>query len=170
MTSRRLQKAAQAIRQVVSMAILAEIKDPRVRNVTVTQVEVSPDMRQAKVFVSVMGDETQQRLSLHGLRSAAGYLQSKISERIDTRYTPRLEFVLDEGVKKSIAVAEILRRVLPPAAPPAADDGEEALHDAAEHEESEYEEATDELSTDGEEAEDEDAPRHATDGAERPPD
>lgn len=119
MTSRRLQKAAQAIRQVVGMAILADLKDPRVRGVTVTYVEVSPDMRQAKVYVSVMGDETQQRLTLHGLRSAAGFLQSKISERIDTRYTPRLEFLLDQGVKKSIAVAEILQRVLPPAAPSA---------------------------------------------------
>jgi ribosome-binding factor A len=88
-------------------------------------------MRQAKVLVSVMGDETQQRLSLHGLRSAAGFLQSKISERIDTRYIPRLEFELDQGVKKSIAVAEILKRVLPPAAP-SADDEEAAVEDLAE--------------------------------------
>jgi ribosome-binding factor A len=114
MTSRRVQKAAQAIRQVVSMAILTEIKDPRVQDVTVTFVEVSPDMRQAKVHVSVMGDETRQRLSLAGLRSAAGFLQSKVASRIDTRYTPRLEFLLDQGVKKSIEVAQILKRVLPP--------------------------------------------------------
>lgn len=95
------------------MAILTELKDPRVKNVTVTFVEVMPDMRQAKVHVSIMGDETKQELALHGLRSAAGFLQSKIAERIDTRYTPRLEFVLDQGVKHSIAVAEILQRVLP---------------------------------------------------------
>jgi len=112
-SSRRVQKAAAAIRQVVSMAILTELKDPRVKNVTVTLVEVMPDMRQAKVRVSVMGDEKKQELALHGLRSAAGFLQSKIAERIDTRYTPRLEFVLDQGVKHSIAVAEILQRVLP---------------------------------------------------------
>ena len=60
MPSRRLEKAAEAIRSVVSMAILAELKDPRVRDVTVTHVEVSPDLRHAKVHVSVMGDETQQ--------------------------------------------------------------------------------------------------------------
>lgn len=95
------------------MAILTELKDPRVKNVTVTLVEVMPDMRQAKVRVSVMGDEKKQELALHGLRSAAGFLQSKIAERIDTRYTPKLEFVLDQGVKHSIAVAEILQRVLP---------------------------------------------------------
>ncbi len=113
MTSRRVQKAAQAVREVVSMAILTDINDPRVQDVTVTHVEVLPDMRQARVHVSVMGNETKQRLCLQGLKSAAGYLQSKVASRIDTRYTPRLEFVLDMGVKKSIEMAEILARVLP---------------------------------------------------------
>jgi ribosome-binding factor A len=113
MTSRRLQKAAEAIREVVSMAILADLKDPRIRDVTVTYVEVSPDMRQAKVHVSVMGDETAQQLSLRGLQNAAGFLQSKVSKRIDTRYTPRLAFVLDLGVKRSIEIAQILQAVLP---------------------------------------------------------
>ena len=64
MTSRRTQKAAQAIREVVSMAILADLKDPRIRDVTVTSVDVSPDMRQARIHVSVMGDDTRQQLSL----------------------------------------------------------------------------------------------------------
>ncbi len=95
------------------MAILTDLKDPRIRDVTVTYVEVSPDMRQAKVHVSVMGDETQQKLSLRGLENAAGYLQSKIAKRIDTRYTPRLVFVLDMGVKHSIEISRILRSVLP---------------------------------------------------------
>jgi ribosome-binding factor A len=113
MSSRRTQKAAQAIREVVSMAILADLNDPRVQDVTVTYVEVAPDMRQAKVHVSVRGNETKQRLSLQGLRSAAGYLQAKLASRIETRYTPRLEFVLDLGVKKSIEMAQILDRVLP---------------------------------------------------------
>lgn len=117
MASRRTLKAAEAIREVVSMAILAELRDPRVQDVTVTYVEVSPDMRQAKVHVSVMGDEAKQNLSLHGLRSSAGYLQSKISDRIDTRYTPRLVFELDQGVKKSIAIAKLLEDVLPEDAP-----------------------------------------------------
>jgi ribosome-binding factor A len=117
MSSRRTQKAAQAIREVVSMAILADLNDPRVQDVTVTYVEVSPDMRQAKVHVSVRGNETKQRLSLQGLRSAAGYLQAKLASRIETRYTPRLEFVLDLGVKKSIEMAQILDRVLPKSSP-----------------------------------------------------
>jgi ribosome-binding factor A len=114
MFSRRVQKAAEAIREIVSMAILAELKDPRIRDVTVTYVEVSPDLRHAKVHVSVMGDETHQNLSLRGLQSAAGFLQAKIAQGIELRYTPRLSFLLDQGVKRSIAVAQILQQVLPP--------------------------------------------------------
>src|SRR5262245_23963506 len=119
MSSRRVLKAAEAIREVVSMAILTELKDPRIRDVTVTYVEVSADMRQAKVHVSVMGDDTKAQLSLRGLENAAGFLQSLVAKRIDTRYTPRLAFVLDLGVKKSIEISRILQSVLP--APPSAD-------------------------------------------------
>jgi ribosome-binding factor A len=113
MSSRRVQRAAQAIREVVSMAILADLKDPRVADVTVTYVEVSPDMRQAKVHVSVMGDDAKQKLCLEGLQSSAGFLQTKIGKRIDTRYTPRLRFELDMGVKQSLAIAQLLHDVLP---------------------------------------------------------
>ncbi len=111
MASRRMLKAAEAIREVVSMAILTEIRDPRVQNVTVTGVEVSSDMRTAKVLVSVMGDEGRQHLCLKGLINASGFLQSKIAKRIETRYTPRLSFELDQGVKKSIEVQRILHEL-----------------------------------------------------------
>ena len=113
MSSRRVLKAAQAIREVVSMAIIAELKDPRISDVTVTLVEVSPDMRLAKVNVSVMGDETKQKLCLRGLQNSAGYLQQKVGKRIDTKYTPRIEFVLDEGLKHAMLVTRILDEVLP---------------------------------------------------------
>jgi len=117
MSSRRVLKAAEAIREVVSMAILTDLRDPRIEGVTVTYVEVSADMRQARVHVSIMGDNKQQQLCLHGLRSSAGYLQSKISDRIDTRYTPRLTFELDEGVKKSLAISQMLQELLPDTKP-----------------------------------------------------
>lgn len=113
MSSRRVLKAAQAIREVVSMAIITDLKDPRIENVTVTLVEVSPDMRLAKVNVSIMGDEKKQKLCLHGLQNSAGYLQSKVGNRIDTKYTPRLEFVLDKGQKNALLVTKILEEVLP---------------------------------------------------------
>lgn len=95
------------------MAILTELRDPRISDVTVTYVEVSPDMRSAKVHVSIMGDEKKQSLALAGLQHASGFLQKKVGTRIDTRYTPRLKFVLDQGVKHSIEVARILSEVLP---------------------------------------------------------
>lgn len=113
MSSRRVLKAAQAIREVVSMAILTDLKDPRVRDVTVTMVEVTPDMRQAKVNVTVRGDEAKQKLCLRGLQNSAGFFQQKIGRRIDTRYTPRLEFVIDQGLSNALAVTRILEDVLP---------------------------------------------------------
>lgn len=93
------------------MAILTELRDPRVQNVTVVGVEVTPDMREAKVLVSVMGNDAQQRTVLKGLQNSVGFLQSKIADRIETRYIPRLTFVMDEGVKKSVAVQQILEQI-----------------------------------------------------------
>jgi len=113
MASRRTLKAASAIREVVSMAILTQLRDPRVKDVTVTKVEVAGDMRSAKVFVSIMGDEKQQQLCLNGLKRSAGFLQSCIKDRIDSRYIPKLEFEIDKGVKQALEVSRILREVLP---------------------------------------------------------
>jgi ribosome-binding factor A len=70
-----------------------------------------------------MGDDAKQKLCLHGLQSSAGFLQAKIGKRIDTRYTPRLRFELDMGVKKSLAIARLLHDVLPDESPPATEDG-----------------------------------------------
>jgi ribosome-binding factor A len=112
--SRRTLKAAEAIRQVVGMAILMEIQDPRVQDVTIIRVEVSGDMQTAKVYVSVMGSEVKQKLCLKGLKSCAGFLQSKIAKRLDTRYVPHLQFVLDQGVKNQLLVSKILDEELYP--------------------------------------------------------
>ncbi|HVJ87426.1 MAG TPA: 30S ribosome-binding factor RbfA [Caulifigura sp.] len=109
MSQRRTAKVAQAIRQVVSTAILTELRDPRVKKVTVLNVEVPPDLRSAKVYVSVMGEEREGYLVLRGLQSARGFLQSRIADEIDLRWTPILEFVLDAGVKKSIETSKMLR-------------------------------------------------------------
>lgn len=117
MSSRRVLKAAEAIREVVSTAILLELRDPRVSDVTVTRVEVSGDMRNAKVFISVMGDEAKEALCLHGLRSSAGFLQQRVGQRIETRYIPRLVFEIDKGVKNSLKVAELLNQIRREAGP-----------------------------------------------------
>ena len=104
-------KVAEAIREVVASAILTDIRDPRVKDVTVIGVEVTPDMREATVSVSVMGDETQKQLSLRGLANSAGFLQSKIAKRIDTRYTPRLTFELNRGLENAMVVGELLNKI-----------------------------------------------------------
>lgn len=113
MNTRRTAKVAAAVRQVVSSVILFELRDPRVRNVTVLRTEVAEDLRTAKVYVSVMGDDTEQRLALHGLNSARGFIQSKIADELQLRLTPVLSFVLDQGVKKSIEVSRALRALQP---------------------------------------------------------
>jgi len=101
------------IREVVSTAILFELRDPRIKNVTVLGADVSPDLRYAAVRISVMGDEKTAALTMHGLTSAKGYLQSKVAEYIKSRYTPELRFVIDDSVLKSVQTAAILREVLP---------------------------------------------------------
>lgn len=113
MSSRRTLKAAEAIREVVSMAILTEVRDPRVKNVTVTGVQVAPDMKAAKVQVTVMGDEVKQRLALQGLQNSAGFLQRRIADEIDTRYTPKLTFEIDQGVVHSQEIHRILSGLTP---------------------------------------------------------
>src|SRR5262245_63648886 len=108
MKHHRLARVAEAIREVASEAILFELKDPRIKLTTVTRAEVSADLQHAKVFVSVMGSERDQSLTLHGLRSAAGFIQSRLGDRMRTRYVPVLEFVIDEGIKNSLEVARLL--------------------------------------------------------------
>jgi ribosome-binding factor A len=117
-STRRLLKAAEAVREVVGMAILTQVRDPRVRNVTVTGVEMDPDMRAATVHVSVMGSPAQEELALRGLASCAGFLQAQVAERIESRYVPRLKFKLDGGVKRSLEIARVLKQVLPAADTP----------------------------------------------------
>ncbi|HEV3437315.1 MAG TPA: 30S ribosome-binding factor RbfA, partial [Gemmata sp.] len=100
---------AEVIREVASETVLFELRDPRVKNVTVTRAEVSADLQHAKVYVSIMGSEKEQQLTMHGLRSAAGFIQTKVADRLTTRYVPHITFILDEGVKKSIEIARLIR-------------------------------------------------------------
>jgi len=111
MSSRRLARMAQAIRESVSSAILFELKDPRVQDVTVVGVDVAGDLRSARVRVTVRGDSKAQALSLHGLRSARGFLQSKIGARLETRYIPVLEFTLDDGARQLLEAAQLLSEI-----------------------------------------------------------
>jgi len=112
MKSHRLARVSEAIREVASETILFELQDPRVRGVTVTRAEVSGDLQHAKVFVSIMGSEGEQKLTMHGLRHATGFLQSKLAKRLQTRFTPVVQFVVDEGVKKSLEMTRLIHEAL----------------------------------------------------------
>lgn len=113
MTTRRMAKAAEAIRESVSTTILFELKDPRVKNVTVLRAEAAPDLKTAKVYISVMGDAKKQSLCMHGLESARGFIQAKLADRLQTRYTPVLKFILDPGVKLSAITSQLLKEANP---------------------------------------------------------
>src|SRR5215471_17248332 len=112
MKTHRLARVAEAVREVASETILFELRDPRVRGVTVTRAEVSGDLQHAKVYVSVMGSPKEVQLCMHGLKHAAGFVQSKLADRLQTRFTPVIQFVLDEGVKKSIEMTRLLNEAL----------------------------------------------------------
>lgn len=109
MNSRRMAKASEAIRETVSTVVLFNVRDPRIKNVTVLSADVSPDLRAAKIYVSVMGDAKAQSLAMHGLESARGFIQSKIADRLQTKNTPIIRFILDPSVKKSIEVSRALQ-------------------------------------------------------------
>src|SRR5438874_13778886 len=130
MKTHRLARVAEAVREVASQTILFELRDPRVKGVTVTRAEVSGDLQHAKVYVSLMGTPKEQQLTLHGLRHAAGFIQSKLAKRLQTRFTPVVQFVVDEGVKKSIEMTRLINEALAQSAPAV-----EAAADAAAEEE-----------------------------------
>ncbi|MHC4875392.1 MAG: 30S ribosome-binding factor RbfA [Planctomycetota bacterium] len=105
MSSRRVARLAEAVRETVSTAVLFNLRDPRIKNVTVLRAEVTSDLRSAKVYVSVLGSDRDRALCLQGLDSSRGYLQSKIADRIQTRYTPILKFILDDKATDQVSEA-----------------------------------------------------------------
>jgi ribosome-binding factor A len=99
--SDRMRRVNEAMREVLSDALTQDLKDPRVGFVTVTAVDTSPDLRQARVYVSVLGDPDERRASLDGLQSAHGYLQRKVAAQLRMKHTPQLHFEDDETVRRA---------------------------------------------------------------------
>ena len=108
MTSGRMRRVDEAVRQVLGAAVAADLKDPRVGFVTVTDVKTSPDLRHARVYVSVLGTRDEREASLVGLRSAHGFLQRRVSGELRLKHTPELEFVFDETTDRAFRLEEIL--------------------------------------------------------------
>src|SRR5712691_7149043 len=112
MKPHRMERVAEVVREVASETILFELRDPRVRGVTVTRAEVSGDLQHAKIYVSVMGSPSEQKLCLHGLNHASGFIQSRLATRMKTRFTPVIHFILDQGVKNSIEISRLINEAL----------------------------------------------------------
>jgi ribosome-binding factor A len=108
MSGGRMRRVDEAMREVLSGAITSELKDPRVGFVTVTAVETSPDLRHARVFVSVLGEEPVRRRSLDGLRSAHGYLQRRVADELHLKHTPTLEFAYDDTADRGQRIQQLL--------------------------------------------------------------
>ena len=109
MPSDRIRRVNEAVREVLSETITAGLKDPRVGFVTVTAVDTSPDLRHARVFVSVLGDEKQREDSLAGLASSHGYLQARVASRLRLKHTPTLVFEFDPSAERVMRIGKLLR-------------------------------------------------------------
>ena len=110
MTRDRMRRVDEAVREVLSDAISQQVKDPRVGFVTVTAVETAPDLRRARVFVSVLGAEGVRRRSMEGLQSAHGILQRAVARELRLKHTPTLEFLYDDTADRGMRIAELIDR------------------------------------------------------------
>ena len=108
MAGERMRRVNEAVREVLSARIAAGLKDPRIGFVTVTAVETSSDLRHARVFVSVLGDEEERARTLAGLESSHGVLQAGIARELRMKRTPTLEFVYDESIARGMRISELL--------------------------------------------------------------
>jgi ribosome-binding factor A len=110
-SNRRPEQVAETLRQVVTDTLMREVRDPRVGFVTVTAVQVTNDLSHATVMVSVPGDDAARDRALEGLRSAAGFLRSRVAKTLTTRTVPELHFELDRGLAHAARIDELLNEI-----------------------------------------------------------
>jgi ribosome-binding factor A len=109
MPTARMRRVNESIKEILGDAITTELKDPRIGFVTVTEVDTSPDLRAARVYVSVLGAEEERERSLAGLRSAHGFLQGKIASAMRIKRTPTLTFEYDESAERGDRISRLLK-------------------------------------------------------------
>ncbi len=113
----RLERVAEEMKKEISCIIHDELKDPRVGFVTIMRVEVTADLRQAKVFFSCLGTPEQRAASLQGLSRSTGFVRRLVGDRIKMRYNPELTFVPDETVDRQLHMSQLIDQLLPPPTP-----------------------------------------------------
>jgi ribosome-binding factor A len=107
----RMRRVNEAVKEVLSARLAEGLKDPRIGFVTVTAVDTSPDLRHARVYVSVLGGEDEREQTLAGLASSHGYLQGQIAHELRMKHTPTLEFLYDESVDRGMRISKLLEDV-----------------------------------------------------------
>jgi ribosome-binding factor A len=110
----RMRRVDEAVREVLSDAIAKDLQDPRVGFVTVTAVKTSPDLRHARVYVSVLGDEQARSDTLEGLRSAHGFLQGRVAAELSLKHTPAITFEYDESIDRGMRISQLIDQVKSP--------------------------------------------------------
>ncbi|HEX2071156.1 MAG TPA: 30S ribosome-binding factor RbfA [Thermoleophilaceae bacterium] len=108
MPADRMRRVNEALREVLSARIAGGLKDPRVGFVTVTAVDTSPDLRHARVYVSVLGDDEERADTLAGLESSRGFLQAGIARELRIKHTPALRFMHDEALERGMRISQLL--------------------------------------------------------------
>jgi ribosome-binding factor A len=110
MTRLRPERVQEALRQEISRIMLSEIKDPRIGFLTITKVELTKDLRYAKVYFSVLGGAKEKALALKGLNSAKGYIKGVVADRIKLRLVPEISFRIDESIEHTQEIYDLLRK------------------------------------------------------------
>jgi ribosome-binding factor A len=124
MSGHRAVQVGAQVREEIMQIIRRDLKDPRIGFVSITEVRMSPDLRSARVRVSVLGDEEQGQATLAGLRSATGRIRHELGRRLQNlKFTPDLRFELDPSIEYSVRISKTLREILPEAGEPSADPG-----------------------------------------------
>ena len=112
MGTHRVERVAEQLRQEISEIIIRELKDPRVGMATISEVKLSPDLRNATVKVSVVGEADSRQAAINGLDHAKGFIRRELGSRLSNlRFAPELHFQLDEGVAYSVKISKLLREV-----------------------------------------------------------
>lgn len=109
-----MRRLDELLRQEIARLISEEVRDPRVGFATVMDARVSPDLRHARVYVSVLGDAAEKEAAVEALRRARGFLRGRLGSIVEMRYLPELEFELDRSLERASRIEEILERVRPP--------------------------------------------------------
>jgi ribosome-binding factor A len=110
-TDKRILRVGEIIRRELGFILDREIEDPRIGMITITRVELSDDLRYAKIYVGILGEDAEQKARLRLLRRAGRFLRSELAHRIDLRVAPELTFVIDDSAENYIRIAKLLKQI-----------------------------------------------------------